>query len=70
MNVYVVNLRSTGQVWNTFVCAHYAAMLNALNFYDIITRTDNGLEDDRYQEFVNPNDSTQTATVAMMSVIN
>jgi hypothetical protein len=66
-NVYLVQFRSTGQVWNIVICETWSTVKRVMSQheFDLIYSSD----DSEFFEFVNPKDSSQSATVSRKRVV-
>lgn len=68
MHVYLVTFRTSGQVWHTAVCEdNMDAVLPVLASHgirDLHWRSDDG----EFQDYINPDDQSQTASVTRRRV--
>lgn len=59
MTIFLIQLRSTGQVWNQYVCKTYEGVRAVLDKHKLTEIVYEGMA---FEEWRNPDDSSQTAT--------
>jgi hypothetical protein len=68
MNVWVIGMYSTGERWHTVVCASNNRAKIVLHGYAM--SREHGTDDSEYQDWRNPRDISQTATVQRLTLLS
>ena len=68
MKIYMINLYSTSELWDSYVCSNMDAVIRVLDSHGITSRV-LGFNDSAFQEWVRPDNESQTATVSKVTLI-